>query len=472
MAIMDTRAMKICFSSLLIVFVLYGWGFAQPLPPPSALDLGMRLPENAAIRPGRGETLLLPLSASDPHVVRLHCAIGDRNLVMLPSGELVMAKPGATQPTDKPFAAASLEQMQQALKDAKLSSFKVVEAKPYLFVYDCSEAFYLHTRSILESMLPGVVASLRGWGQTVSAPPVPLVVVIMPNRAAFSAYDRVPESMLAYYNTLTNFVVLYEDQRLWEAAPEYAAKQAAYTVAHESIHQLLHNTGVQQRLSNWPMWVSEGLPEYYCPLKINSKLVQKGNAELPTRTIRWTRPGMVNDLRMYDLLRIDAKSGDVVKKLVQSDRLDGEGYALAWGLVHYLANEEPKKFQAYLKELNQFEPLDPAHRKLAGRADPLFVKYFGDDFAAIEQSIQKHLTSKAIQAEYVDPIDNQTHYVVKRSQKQGKAFAISLIITTSPAAAKKWKEEQEAENKSGKFFTKICKSRQEAENEIARLQQR
>ena len=50
-----------------------------------------------------------------------------------------------------------------------------------------------------------------------------------------------------------------------------------------------------------------------------------------------------------------------------------------------------------------------------------------------------HLKIQAIQAEYADPIDNQTHYVVKRSQKRGKEFAISLIITTSPAAEKKWK---------------------------------
>jgi hypothetical protein len=45
-------------------------------------------------------------------------------------------------------------------------------------------------------------------------------------------------------------------------------------------------------------------------------------------------------------------------------------------------------------------------------------------------------------------------------------------VTTSPAAAKKWKEEQEAVFKRSTFTTKICKTRREAEFEIAKLQSR
>jgi hypothetical protein len=42
-----------------------------------------------------------------------------------------------------------------------------------------------------------------------------------------------------------------------------------------------------------------------------------------------------------------------------------------------------------------------------------------------------------MQASYVDPIENQTIYIVKCVEKKGKAFSIKAIITTSPAGAKK-----------------------------------
>jgi hypothetical protein len=294
----------------------------------------------------------------------------------------------------------------------------------------------------------------------------------MPTRAEFDAYRRVPEEVIAYYNSLTNYVVLYEDQRLWEAAPEFAAKQACYAVAHESIHQLLANTNVERRLSDWPMWISEGLPEYFCPLKVNSSLVRKGTAQLPARTIKWGRAGMVNDLRMFELLTMTAGSGDALKNLLQSTTLDSEGYALAWGLVHYLANERPDAFRAYLKDVSKLKPLDRSNRQLAGRPDPLFVKHFGTHFESLEQGVQKHLMSRDLQTEYKDPIVNQTHYLVKGVQKRGRTFHVALVVTTSPAAARKWKESQEAVNKKAKFFTKICKTRREAEYELAKLQQR
>lgn len=456
----------------LVLSLLCSAAWAQPVAPaPNAQDIDRAIPALSEARPARG-TLLLQTVPGKSDVVRLFGELGDARFVMRQTGEIVIVPAAFTRPTDEPFVPASQDEVIAAVKNSGFKNFKTADAKPYLFVYDCSEGFYLHTRSILESMLPGVVKSLKSWGQKVERPEVPLVVIIMPSRQAYDALHKMPDEIIAYYNQLTNYVVLYEDQELWEAAPEFAAKQACYVIAHEGIHQLLANTGIQARLSTWPMWISEGLPEYYCPLKVNSKLITKGDAELPTRTIKWNKPGMVNDLRMHELLKMGAGTGESVKTLVQADQLTSAGYALAWGLVHYMANEEPEKLQAYLKDLSTYQPLDPAHRTLAGRTDPNFVKHFGDDYTALEQAIQQHLTSKSMKAEYVDPIENQTHYVVRSVQKHGRSFAVQLIVTTSPAAARKWKEEEEAGNKKAKFFTKICKSRREAEREVAELQSR
>ena len=181
---------------------------------------------------------------------------------------------------------------------------------------------------------------------------------------------------------------------------------------------------------------------------------------------------MVNDLRMWSLLKMKAGSGKPLESLVQSSEIDADGYALAWGLVHYLATKKRDEFRAYLTDISKYEPLDPATQPLTGRPDPCFVKHFGSDFAALEKEIQEYLTSKSMQAEYVDPMENQTHYIVQSIEKKGRVFGIQLVITTSPAAAKKWKEKEEAANKKANFYTIVCKTRGEAERQLQKLQQR
>ena len=280
-----------------------------------------QLPPGVKPRAGHGELLLLKSATGASQVVRLHCALDPYAMVMLPTGDLEVIERAKTQPTTNPFVAASPEEMQESLKAAGLSKFKVEKGQFYFYVYDCSDGFFMHARSILESMLPGVVENLKSWGLKVKRPDVPMVVVIMPNRAAYDAYHPVPKEVAAYYNMMTNHVVMYEDQELWEAAPEFAAKKAGYVIAHEGVHQLLANSGIQSRLSNWPPWISEGLAEYYCPLKVNSSLIRKANSELPTRTMKWTKAGMVNDLRMHSLLKMNASSGSVLKTTCR-----GRGY--------------------------------------------------------------------------------------------------------------------------------------------------
>ncbi|MEM8866365.1 MAG: DUF1570 domain-containing protein, partial [Planctomycetota bacterium] len=351
-------------------------------------------------------------------VAKVLAELGDERLVKLPTGELEVVAKTDTRPTKKPFRSASRQQVIDHLKAGKFGDFTFVESGYYIFAHQGSEAFLLHTRSILESLLPGVVAQLREWGLDPQRPETPMVVIIMPSRAAFDALEKMPEGVAAYYNGLSNYVVLYEDERLWRAAPEYAFKQAAYTVAHEGIHQILANTGIQQRLSDWPQWMSEGLPEFFCPLRVSSRLIKRKGEELPERTLRWQRPGMVNDLRMHHLLRTTGRSGELIEAAVQSQDLTAYGYAVSWGLVHYLQAKKQKAFSAYLKEVSQAAPLMPpvgtgGDRNYRG-PDPLFVKHFGENYPAIEAGVQRHLTKGDLQRQYRDPIENQTHYVLKR----------------------------------------------------------
>lgn len=390
-------------------------------------------------------------------VVRVLSEIGSQRLVKLPTGELEVVEASDTKPTTEPFVAATRERIIARLKGSGFRKFRFASAGYYLYCYDSNEALYAHTRSILGTLLPGVVAQLREWGLNPVRPDTPLVVIIMPSRKAFDALEKMDPEIAAYYNQLTNQVVLYQDTKLWDAAPEYAFRQAAYTVAHEGIHQILANTGVQQRLSRWPQWVSEGLPEYFCPLNVNTRLIKLDQAELPERTLKWQRAGMVNDLRMYDLLHSQPQNGALIREAVSAPNLSAFGYAVSWGLVHTLSTRKSEEFAAYLADVSKSAPLRPVVEPDRRGPDPLFVKHFGDEFGVLEAEVQRHLTSSRIQRDYRDPVKNQTHYVVKSIVKRGRVFHTTVMLTRSPASAKEWKESEEkkieAAGETGQFYT-------------------
>jgi hypothetical protein len=343
-------------------------------------------------------------------------------------------------------------------------------------LYACQDSFYQVTRDILESLYDGVLNYLEQWKIPVQQPAVPLVVLIFPDRATFDAYKTMPPQVLAYYSAASNFVVLHEDPELSDAAPELALKQAAYTIAHEGVHQLLHNVGVQQRLAPWPAWLSEGLPELFCPIKITSSMVSEGSDSMPRRRVRWSKLGMVNDLRMYDLLKMRPAGGAVLEKTISSTRLDGDGYAMAWGISHYLSTKQPKEFQSYLREVSATAPLADFPKGRHGRDRELFAKHFGDNFAALEAEVAKYLTSRSMQSQYRDPVVYQTHYVVVHTAKRGRMVSITVYITTSPDGARAWRDKEQKEaSQSGlqhMFRTQACESRTQAENVVARIGKR
>jgi hypothetical protein len=439
-----------------------------PVPSSNYREIRIELPPGVRPQPGHGERLLMAGGHGTPQVVKLWCLLGKKAYVMLPGGEMKLVELSATKPTDEAFVPASQEQIIESLKASGYSKFKFKQEKNCVYAYDCSEDFFAHAHSIFESMRRGVADSLSNLGLKLTRPEVSLVVIILPNWAAYNAVHPMPRQVAAYYSAMTNQIVMYEDQEFFDAAPELALKQAAYVVAHEGVHQVLANVGVQKRLSNWPVWFTEGIAEYYCPLKVNTAMARKKNPELPMWNLKWTKAGMVNDLRMYSLLKMNAGSGAAIEKLVRANDIDANGYALAWGLVHYLTTQKTEEFKAYLADVATYQPSEPSLEDAAGKPDPLFVKHFGSDFAALEKEVQQYLTSKAMQKEYVDPVANQTQYFVKWNEVKARKSSGLGALTTSPSAAKKWKQQQAAIHKDAHFFTFVYKSKDEALRQTAK----
>ncbi|MDZ4819301.1 MAG: DUF1570 domain-containing protein [Planctomycetota bacterium] len=408
----------------------------DPPRPISPREMGLELPDEGAVRQGEGRRVTLKDKDGNQVVAKVHLDIADTRVVLMPNGSLQSVDEKSTTPTSADFVPKTKKEIAADLKK-EFPDFQTKITPHYVFVYNCSKEFSIGTSSILESMYPGLQSYLRRVGLKVQEPETPLVVIMFKTREQFDALHPMPEGVGAYYDGVSNHVVLYEQSDLTDAAPELALRQAISTIAHEGVHQILHNNGVQKRLSRWPMWIAEGLPEYLAPTIIDVNNLK--------RTLKWRGAGTVNDLRMYELERLYKHDASIiellVKRTIAAPELDSPGYAASWALTHYLSTRQRDKFASYLKEVSKIEPLHDRAGPIIGRTEPaeddVFTEHFGDDRSKLAQAMLEHLKKLP----YKDPIVNQTFYVVTMAVRQGRTTAISAGLTTSPAAVREWQQQ-------------------------------
>ena len=216
--------------------------------------------------------------------------------------------------------------------------------------------------------------------------------------------------------------------------PDLAVQQAIATVAHEGVHQILANIGVQHRLSIWPMWLSEGLAEFFAPTTTGERL-------------KWKGPGQVNDLRMFELEQyLQDKSasepkGEMVEHTVLAAQLSSTGYASAWALTHYLAKNRRSEFNAFIREVSQLQPLsgaiDVTPPGVVRSNREQFSKKFGEDFKQLEAKLVAHLRKQP----YTDPFLNLPHFVATLQTTDGRRTQRSANTFHSPELADKWRRE-------------------------------
>ncbi len=305
------------------------------------------------------------------------------------------------------------------LEDPRLEGFKAIRSRRFLYVYNTSETFIRTTRTILETMYPAIRKYFSRSSIDVHEPEFPLVILAFATENEYQEFRRMPRGVVAYYDTLSNHVALYERSSLSSNAPEIAIKNAISTIAHEGAHQVLHNIGVQQRMSRWPLWLSEGIAEFFAPTSVD-------------RGAKWQGLGATNELRMHEIdsdwkQRRPSGNGQNLHKIVAATELSSLEYAYSWGLIHTLSKRRQKELFACVRKCSEFRPMDglpSSGPEVAEQSVPspeeVFTTHFGDDFSGLEREMIRHLTS----LNYVDPVANQTHYIVIAAGR--------VYMTTSP----------------------------------------
>ncbi len=363
---------------------------------------------------------------------RLYCrSENDFGIVLLPNGELKAFAISDMQLTDEPFKPLKHLELGREIRQGDLARFNLKKSNNYVFVYNTSEGFYEVTKQILESMHRGMIRKLERDGFQLRSPEVPFAVIMFANEKQFQAFRQMPPGVLAYYNIISNHVVLFEPGANSHASIDVARGQALSTIAHEGAHQILHNVGIQQRLSMWPMWLSEGLAEYYAPTSFG-------------KNFRWKGAGEINDLRMFELehylqtRELFGLDGTTIRDSVGAAKLDSTGYATAWSIIHYLAETQPDKLNDFIQYMSQLGPFYgmASRDKFVPENLDHFKMFFEDDLKIAEAGLIKHLKQQS----YQSPMAFRPHYVTTVIYNDGENLAKRGCIYYQRRLAEEWRQ--------------------------------
>ncbi len=263
-----------------------------------------------------------------------------------------------------PFEPLSADAAGATLVQELGGGFEVYKTANYVVAHNTTPNYVKWCAGLFERLHRGFYTYWKSRGWTLNESRFPLVAVIFDSREAFEKYAR-PEvgdgvaSIIGYYNLQTNRMTTYA-----LADPE----RRVATIIHEAVHQLAYNSGLQRRMADNPLWVSEGLAMYF---------------EVPdlSHSRGWGTIGKVNEVNLARFREYVPQRGpDSLPLLIQDDRrfagsTAAAAYGEAWALNYFLLRTKSKQYVAYLQELSKRPPLEATDSER--RLDE-FAKAFGD----------------------------------------------------------------------------------------------
>ena len=369
-------------------------------------------------------------------VAREHGFLKDQMAVVLPDGTI--GWPDTQVFTEAPFVPSTIDEMERTLLDGEYAAFRVVKTKHYLVFYQSSDRFARDSANLLEELHKKLAEVLEKKDLPVTPAEFPLVAVIFRSEEDFRSNRNVAADVQAYYEILSNRIFFFEKSRKESASPEVSALRKPQTVAHEGTHQVLHNIGIQPRMSPWPLWLVEGLAEYCSPPKTTK------------RGVAWAGLGQINPMHLTTIRDLeDPMSSEVrggpkaptardrgrplVEYLATRSDLTPTDYALSWGLTHYLAQNRVDQFVSYIRKLNKLRPFEnrTPDEQLAD-----FRETFGQDLAKLDAQVGRYLAKLKIPEAQALPF----YAVLLEQQVSPNAIRRMAMVSQSPSVIRQWVE--------------------------------
>jgi len=302
-----------------------------------------------------------------------------------------------------PFELLSAEELGRKLLAELPRGFEIHRTSHYLICYNTSRGYAQWCGSLFERLYMAFTNFWSRKGFTLAEPDYPLVAIVFADRRSYASHAQAEigdaaGSIIGYFNLDTNRITMYDltgseaSRRPGDRGGSMAqvnrilaqpdAERTVATIVHEATHQIAYNCGLHARLSDCPLWFSEGIAIYFETPDLASA---KG----------WRGIGAVNQTRLAQFADyLQRRPADSLLTLVSDDRRfrdtkrAPDAYAEAWALTYYLLRQQPKQYLAYLTLLADKGPLvwdDPATRLKE------FQAAFGDDLKRLDADFVRYM---------------------------------------------------------------------------------
>lgn len=302
------------------------------------------------------------------------------------------------EPTDQPFKPWTAAQLGRRLKTELGASFSIIQNRHYVIASSADPRYARWCGSMLERLHAAFVTYWKKRGRELTSPEFPLSAVILRDRAEFGRFasrDVGPAvaTAVGYYSIMTNRMVFYDiaaipGQPAVKTPAEInrrlaAAPLAVTTIVHEAVHQLAFNTGLNRRLADNPVWLTEGMAVYF---------------ETPDLRSRsgWRTIGRVNRSRLArftEFARTRRRPGSLKSLVCRDERFreavsEADAYAEAWALSYFLLKTQKPQYLRYLATIAA-KPLLTWDTPEQRQAD--FEAVFGGDWGGLERRFLKYI---------------------------------------------------------------------------------
>jgi hypothetical protein len=329
-------------------------------------------------------------------------------LLLEPSGRLNLVQPEQMRERrEEPggLAVWDQEEMSKALLEELPAGFRIHRTDHYIFCYNTSDAYAKWTAALFERLYRGFYNFWKSRGVELQEPRFPLVALVFEDQKSYLQYaeqelGEAAKSMLGYYHMMSNRVASFDltgiegliapgqnvdrvelVQRIL-AQPQ--AERTVATIVHEAVHQLAYNSGLQVRLADNPLWVSEGLAVFF-----ESPDTSHGSG--------WRSIGKINQHNLMIFKRyLTVRPADSLTQLISDDsrfrqaETSAYAYAECWALTYFLLKTQTKQYIAYLKDLASQDPLGENDAK--ARVEQ-FQEHFGE-IAKVERQFMKFMMAQ------------------------------------------------------------------------------
>lgn len=321
-------------------------------------------------------------------------------LVQNPDGELIAIGPNTPiakiQAIDEPMRPSSASEIATKTLALLPAGAKSLATEHFVVCYDTSETYARWNANLYEKMFKGMLRFWKEKGLELQTPRFPLVALIFRDKADYIEYSKRDfqggENTFGYYTQTTNRLATFDltgiegvlppgakvqrEDLLAEIFSRPEAERQIATILHEACHQIAFNTGLQTRLGDYPLWLSEGIATFFESADTRS-------------SSGWAGAGRVNAYNLQQIrFYLRNRPPDSLASLLTQDERFRKGdtsaaaYGECWGLTFFLIKKKPKEFVAYLKKLRDRPPGNPSDSK--ERLED-FLASFGQDLEKLDK---------------------------------------------------------------------------------------